>query len=166
MTSSVRSSSTFCSYDEVGGVAGRVGQRAGLGDRAQERGDAAVVAAQLEDLLDGRAVLALELAGALVGGDLVGALVDLDAQLAAGAGLGGADQRAVLAGDRDRAAAAGQADLLGDLGDRADLEELVLVARDEHDALVIADVDRQRDAHVREHDGVVERDQPQARPGL
>ena len=58
-------------------------------------------------------------------------------------------------------AAAGQADLLGDLGDRAHLEELVLVAGDEHDALVIADVDRERDAHVGEHDGVVERDQPQ-----
>ena len=107
------------------------------------------------------AVLALELARAPVDGHLVGALVDLDAQLAAGAGLGGADQRAVLAGDGDGAAAAGEADLLGDLGDRADLEELVLVARDEHDALVVADVDRQRDAHVGEDDGVVERDQPQ-----
>ena len=151
---------------QVGGVAGGVGERAGLGDGAQERGDAPVVAAQLEDLLDGRAVLALELTGAFVGGHLVGALVDLDAQLAAGAGLGGADQRAVLAGDGDRTAAAGQADLLGDLGDGADLEELVVVARHEHDALVVADVDRERDAHVGEHDGVVERDQPQAWPGL
>ena len=149
---------------EVGGVAGRVGQRAGLADRAQERGDAPVVAAQLEDLLDHGAVLALELARAPVDGDLVGALVDLDAQLAVGAGLGRADQRAVLAREGDGVAAAGQADLLGDLGDRADLDELALVARDEHDALVVADVDRQRDAHVREHDGVVEWDQPQ--PGL
>ena len=107
------------------------------------------------------AVLALELARAPVDGHLVGALVDLDAQLAVGAGLGGADQRAVLAGEGDRAAAAGQADLLGDLGDRADLEELVLVARDEHDALVVADVDRQRDAHVGEHDGVVQGDKSQ-----
>ena len=146
---------------EAGGVAGRVGQRAGLVDRAQERGDASVVAAQLEDLLDRGAVLALELAGAPVLGDLVGTLVDLDAQLAAGAGLGGADQRAVLAGEGDGAAAAGQADLLGDLGDRADLEELVLVTGDEHDTLVVADVDRQRDPHVREHDRVVEGDQPQ-----
>ncbi len=149
-----------------GGVAGRVGERAGLGDRAQERGDAAVVAAQLEDLLDGRAVLALELARTFVDGHLVGTLVDLDAQLAAGAGLRRADQGTMLAGDGDRAAAAGQADLLGDLGDRADVEELVFMAWDEHDALVIADVDRQRDAHVGEHDGVVERDEPQPRPGL
>ena len=67
---------------EVGGVADRVGQGAGLGDRAQERGDAAVVAAQLEDLLDRGAVLALELAGAAVDGHVVGVLGDLDAQAA------------------------------------------------------------------------------------
>ncbi len=151
---------------QLRGVAGRVGQRAGLDDRAQERRDPPVVAAQLEDLLDNRAVLALELARAPVYRGVVGALVDLDAQLAFGAGLGGADQRAVLAGDRDSAAAAGEADLLGDLGDRADLEELVLVAGNEHDALVVADVDRQRDAHRWEHDSVVERDQPQDLLGL
>ena len=46
---------------DVGRVAGGVGERAGLGDRAHEGGDAPVVAAQLEDLLDHRAVLALEL---------------------------------------------------------------------------------------------------------
>ena len=62
---------------QVRGVAGGVGQRAGLGDRADEGGDAAVVAAQLEDLLDDRAVLALELAGAPVDRDVVGALLDL-----------------------------------------------------------------------------------------
>ncbi|MGH2902246.1 MAG: LON peptidase substrate-binding domain-containing protein [Solirubrobacteraceae bacterium] len=50
---------------------------------------------------------------------------------------------------------------LADLCHRADLEELVLVAGDEHDALVLADVDRQRDAHVGEHDGVLERNQTQ-----
>ena len=53
---------------QVGRVAGGVGERAGLGDRAHERRDAAVVAAQLEDLLDHGAVLALELAGAAVDG--------------------------------------------------------------------------------------------------
>ncbi len=137
------------------GVAGRVGQRAGLGDRAQERGDAAVVAAQLEDLLDGRAVLALEVAGLAVNRLLVGALVDLHAQLTFGTGLGGADQRAVRSRDRDGVAAAGQPQLIAHLGDRADLEELVLVARDEHDALVIAHLDGQRDAHAGEHDCVL-----------
>ncbi len=151
---------------EVGRVPGRVRQRAGLGDRAQERGDAPVVAAQLEDLLDRCAVLPLELARAFVSGDLVGTLVDLDAQLAAGSRLGGADQRAVLARERDGVPAARQAQPIGHLGDRADLEELVLVARHQHDALVIADVLGQRDAHVREHDRVLERDQAQYWLGL
>ena len=68
---------------EVRRVADRVGEGAGLGDRADERRDAAVVAAHLEDLLDDRAVLALELLDAAVHGLLlVGPLVDLDAQLA------------------------------------------------------------------------------------
>jgi hypothetical protein len=67
----------------------------------------------------------------------------------------------VLAGDRDRAATAGQTDLLGDLGDRADLEKLVVVTRDEDHTLVLAHVDRERDAHVGEDDGVVQGDQPQ-----
>ena len=68
---------------EVGRVAGGVGQGAGLGDRAHERGDAPVVAAVLEDLLDGGAVLALELARAAVDRDVVGVLGDLHAQAAA-----------------------------------------------------------------------------------
>ena len=66
----------------VGRVADRVGQGAGLGDRAQERADALVGAARLEDLLDDGAVLALELAGAPVDRDGVGGLLDLDAQAA------------------------------------------------------------------------------------
>ena len=54
------------------------------------------------------------------------------------------------------AAAAGEADVVGDLGDRADLGELALVTRDEQDALLVARVDGERDVHRREDDGVVE----------
>ena len=97
---------------EVGGVAGGVRQRAGLHDRAQERGDSPVVAAQLEDLLDDRTVLALELARALVHRHVIGALVDLDAQLAFGSGLGSSDQCAMLAGECHRVGTSGQAQLL------------------------------------------------------
>ena len=61
-------------------VAGRVRQRAGIGDRAHERADAAVVAAQLENFLDDGAVLALELGGQARRRPLVRPLVDLDAQ--------------------------------------------------------------------------------------
>ena len=59
VTSSVSSSSILSREAQVRRVAGRVGQRAGPGDRAQERADARVGAAQVEDLLDHRAVLAL-----------------------------------------------------------------------------------------------------------
>ena len=76
---------------------------------------------------------------------------------------GGADQRPVLAGDGDGASSARQADLLGDLSDRAHVDELVVVARDEHHSLVLPDVDRERDPHVGKHDGVIQRDQSQER---
>ena len=113
---------------DVGRVAGGVGQRARLGDRAQERGHAAVVAAQLEDLLDHRAVLALELARAPVDGHVVGVLVDLDAQPARGSVRRGAGDAAMAARQRDGAAAAGQPHALGDLGDGADARESAVVA--------------------------------------
>src|SRR5262249_9292390 len=70
---------------QVGAVAGAVGERAGLGDRAQERRTPTVVAADLEDLLDHRAVLALELLCALVGGRSVVDRLDLDQQATVGA---------------------------------------------------------------------------------
>ena len=140
----------------VGRVADRVGQGAGLDDRAQERRDALVGAAQLEDLLDHGAVLALGHAGAAVDGDVVGVLGHLDAQAAAGVGVGGAGDAAGDAGERDGAAAARQAHQIGDLGDRADLRELALVARDEQDARLVAHVHGQRHVHRGEDDGVVE----------
>ena len=94
---------------QVGRVAGRVGQRAGVGDRADEGGDAAVVAAQLEDLLDDGAVLGFERADGLAGRLLVGALVGLDEEAAAGVGLGRAGNGAVEAVQRHRGAATRQA---------------------------------------------------------
>ena len=118
--------------------------------------DALVGAAQLEDLLDDGAVLALGDARAAVDRDVVGMLGHLDAQAAAGIGVGGAGDAAGDAGEGHGAAAAGEAHLVGDLGDRADLGELALVTRDEQDARLVADVDGQRDVHRGEDDGVVE----------
>ena len=65
---------------EVRRIAGRVRQRTGLGDRAQERTDAPFVAAKLEDFLDDGAILALELTGEMSRGQLIGALVNRDAE--------------------------------------------------------------------------------------
>ena len=76
-------------------------------------------------------------------------------------GVRGADHGAVQAVERDGAAAAGQADAVADLGDGADGRVLVLVPRHEHDAVLVADVDRQGDVHAGEHDGVLERDEQQ-----
>ena len=142
---------------EVGRVGGRVGERAHVADRADERGDAAVVAAQLEDLLDDRAVLALELARLDARRLLVGPLVDLDPEVPLRVGVRGAELGAVQALEGDGAAAAGHADALADLGDGADLRVLALVPRDEQHALLVADVDGDGDVHVREDDEVVQR---------
>ncbi len=144
---------------EVGRVAGGVGERARLDDRADEGRDAAVVPAQLEQLLDDGAVLALEVARLAVDRLVVGMRLDLDAQVAVGARARGADAAAVEALERHGPAAAGQAHAVGDLGHRADGGELVALARHEHDALLGAHVDRQRHGHGREDDRVVDRDQ-------
>ena len=130
---------------QVGRVAGRVGERAGLGDRAHEGGDAAVVAAQLEDLLDDRAVLALELAEALAGGVSSGRSSTSTSRRP---WRRSRRRRRSRGGARQRrgGVAAGQADALGDLGDGADVGVLAVVPGDEQDALLVADVDRQGDA--------------------
>ena len=113
----------------------------GLADRAQPRADAVVDAAQLEDLLDHRAVLALEVARATVDGNVVVVLGHLDAEAAEVVGVGGAGDAAGDAGKGDRSASAGQADGVGHLGDGADLGECRLVAGNEENLLLIADVD-------------------------
>ncbi len=143
---------------QVGGVARGVGERAGLDDRAHPGRDAAVVAAQLEDLLDDRAVLAHQLARAAVDRGGVGRLGHLDAQAAHRVGLGGAGDAAHDALQLHATAAAGQADALGDVGDRADRRVLALMTGDEQDAVVVAGIDRQRHVHGGEDDGVVEGD--------
>ena len=51
-----------------------------MGNRAQERADSAVVAAQLEDFLDHCPILALELAREVGRRHLVGPFVDADAE--------------------------------------------------------------------------------------
>jgi hypothetical protein len=144
---------------QIGGIAGGVGESARLDDRADERRDAAVVAAELEELLDHRAVLALELTGLAVDGLVVGVRFDLDVQVAVGTGLRGADATAVLALEGDRATAAGEADAVGHLGHRADRGELVALARNEDDPLLRPDIDCKRHCHGREDDRIVHRDQ-------
>ena len=144
---------------QIGAVAGRVGQRARVDDGAQERSDTIVGAALLEDLLDDRAVLALELARALV--DRLGVRVLLDVGAQAGdAGLGRADDgAAVQALERDALRAAGKANRVGDLGDRPDLGVLPVVSWNEQHALLAAHVEREVQVHRWKDDGVVQGDE-------
>ena len=146
---------------DVGCVGGRVGERAGLGDRAHEVVHPLVGLAQVEDLLDDGAVLTLQLGGLDPRRALVGPFVDLDAQPAVGAGVGCARDPAVQSGQGDRAAAARQPHRPGHLGDGADGGVLAVAYRDEEDPLGLADLDGQRDRHVGEDDAVLERDQQQ-----
>ncbi len=140
--------------------AGRVGKRARLLDRAQEGGDATVVAAQLEDLLDHGAVLARQLDRVLVVRVSVVELLHVDAQrVVVLVGDGGAAEAAVQAEHgRDRGAAARVA-ALEHLGDDADAGELAVAAGEQEDAILLADVDRQRGGDGGEDDCLVEWDE-------
>ena len=146
---------------DVGRVADRVGQRAGLDDRAQELGDALVGAAQLEDLLDDRAVLPLGRARAAVDRHVVGGLGDLDAKAPGRVGVRGAGDTAGDAGQGHGTRAAGQADAVGHLGDRADLGELAVMTGDEQHALLVTRVDGEGHIHGGEDDGVVQGEEQQ-----
>ena len=111
---------------QIGRVAGGVGERPGVRDRADEGLDAPIVAAQLEDLLHDGAILRLELTCALVGGDAVLPLLDLDEQPALGVCLGRAGNTPVQALDRDGGGSARKADAVGHACDGADRCELAL----------------------------------------
>jgi hypothetical protein len=71
--------------------------------------------------------------------------------------VGGTGDAAVQADEADRRNAAGQADALGDFGNRADLCVLRFVARHEQHAFLVAHVGGDRYVHVREDDDVVKR---------
>jgi len=85
----------------------------------------------------------------------------LDAQAPKGIGVRRANHGAMQARESNGVAASGETDAIGNLGHGADLRVLVLVLRDEQNAILIACVDRQGDGHAREHHGVLERDEQQ-----
>jgi hypothetical protein len=119
---------------------------------------AAVVAAELEELLDHGPVLALEVAGAAVDRHLVGALRDLDAQAARGSVCAApSDPRATPDSVTARPPPGGGRGRRRRRWCRR--RRTRAVPRDEQDALVRADVDGQRHVHRREDDGVVEGDE-------
>ena len=85
--------------------------------------------------------------------------LDLDPQLAVGAGAGDAGDPAMQAGERGGGDAAWQAAAVDDLGDGADARVLAVMPGNYEDALGVADVGGHRGGHRGEEDAVVERDQ-------
>ena len=150
---------------DLRGVGGGVRERADLANRAHEGGDAPVVTAQLQNFLDDRPILALELAGLDARRILVGPLLHFDPQPALGIGVGGAGDSAVQADEIDGWNAAGQAHTLGDLCHGADLGVLTLVPGHQQDAVLVGHVGSDRDIHVGEDDVVVKRDKQQRAQG-
>ena len=146
---------------EIGRVAGRIGERAGIGDRTNERCDSTVVAAELENLLDHRAVLGLERPECLARRSIVLALIGVDEETPLCIGLGGTGDGTMKTVQRHGSVSAGQPHTIRHLGNRANLCVLTVALGDEQDALFIPDVDRQGHVHVREDDDVVERDEQQ-----
>src|SRR4029077_6216788 len=113
---------------DVGGEAGGVGERARLLDRAQEGRDAAVVATQLEDLLDHGAVLTRQLDRVLVVGVAVVDFLDLAMQgVAIDARLGGAGDDTVKTDHGLPRYAAARAPVLDHFVNDADAAELAVV---------------------------------------
>ena len=93
-------------------------------------------------------------------------LDDLDHEAAGGVGVSRARDAASDAGELDGAAATGEADVIGDLGDGADLRELALVARDEQDPLLVANADGKRHIHGGEDHRVVQWDEQERCHGV
>ena len=132
----------------------------GARDRPHERLDAPVVAAQLQDLVHDRAVLALQLARELGRRRDVRPRLDRDAEdarLVRGALAG---QRPVQRHEHHRVLAP-HPHALRHLGDHADLRVRAVLERQQQHVRVGADVHRQRHRHAGEDDQVVERNDPQ-----
>ncbi len=142
---------------EVGTEAGGIGQSARLFDRAQEGGDPPIVAAQLEDLFDHGAVLALKLVGVLVVRVAVVGLLNLDPQpvLVGVAGHGRAGHAAMQAEHGRDLGAATRPAPLDHLGDHADAAELAVATGKQEDPLLVAGVDGQGGGYAGEDDRLI-----------
>ena len=132
---------------QIGRVAGRIGQRAGIRDPAHEFANPSVVTTQLEDLVHHRAVFALQLLGQDAGGPLVRPGVNLHAEHAVGVGAARAGDGAVQACERDRESAPGKPHAFRDVRDDADARVGMVVPGNQQDLVVAPDIHRKRDRH-------------------
>ena len=127
---------------QVGRIAGGVGQCARVGDGPHERADPSVVASQLENLVDDRAVLAFQLAGEAGRRRMVGTRFEVDPKHTVFVSARSAGDRAMEGHQRHGEPAAGQSHALGHFRDDPDVRVGVLLPRHQEHAIVAADVDR------------------------
>src|SRR5262249_18944123 len=144
---------------QIGRVARSIGERARIGDGADEGAHAAVVAPQLENLVHDRAVLALQLTRLAGCRGHVGMLLDVDAQLAVATGARRAGDTAVEGLEAHRTGWAGQLDALDHVRDDPHAGIVRAMAGNQEQTGLGADLHRERHLHVREPHRVVERDQ-------
>ena len=131
---------------------------------ADEFVDARVGVAQVEDLLDDGAVLALELGGLAARGGCSSGRSSTSTRRRPSGPVCAAPATPRCRPDRVTALPPpGSRIVPVDLGDGADACVLALVHGHEEHALVVADVDGQGDRHVREDDAVFQGDQQQIR---
>ncbi len=147
---------------QVRRITGGVGKGARARDRPDKGADAAVVAAELEDLLDHRAVLPLQVAREGDRRRRVRTFLHLDPQHAVVPAMGGAGDRAVAGHEHDHLAAA-DGDPLRHVGHHAHPCIPVATPRDEEHAGIASHLGRDRHRHTRKDRDVVECDQPQVR---
>ena len=141
---------------QVGRVARRIGQGARIGDGPHECADPSVVASQLENLVDNRAILTFQLARETGSWRLVGTGLEIHSKHAVLVARRSAGDRAMEGHERDREPAARESHALGYLRHNADARVCVLLSRHQEHAIVAADVDRQGDRHAREHYRVIQ----------
>ena len=141
---------------QVRRIAGGIGQRAGIGNGPHERADPSIVAAQLENLVDDRAVLAFQLTREVARRRLIRTGFVVDTKHAVLVGRRAAESCPMEAGQRHGDATAGEPHPLGYLRDDPDLRVGVVLPGHQEHAIVAAYVDRQGNRHARKDHRVVQ----------
>ena len=128
-------------------------------DGSHKSAEAAVVAAQLEDLLDDCAILAFKFANGRRGRNDVRTFFDVDAETSIRVGLGRSGYSPMETHERHRNSTSRQLDTFRHFGHNSDFGVFVSVARHQENMLVAADVRCQCDGHSRKNDNVIQRNQ-------
>ena len=131
----------------------------GCRDRSHKRAETAVVAAQFEDLLHNRPILAFQFARDRRRRNDVRTFLDIHSETAIRIGLSCAGYSSMETHERDGKSTSRQLDAFRHFRDHSDLCVLVAVPRHQENMLVVAGIERQRDWHSRENHRVIQRNE-------